>query len=302
MNNDDKSRSIFNQLDSPVWKDRAELGSKAVLAIVAVAYIVGLLILNFHVRQYGVSYLNFLQLEYALAGFLWLFLIVANYMLAMFVWHWTKWLSQIEILNVKKRWIRILLKLLVASVFLTLVYVSFSTFIISHLSENSIPVFSWASFKATGLMLLNMFGTVALVVSLKRNVKNIRLMNSDDKSVRQLLWEDRYFIFPAIVGLTIMISLYSTVLYPKLSPSIGGGRGFRAEIIIKKDAKEMFRALGFVVKEDNVNLGKQHIILETSEFFLIKPPLEDGGQIKAIRVRKDVIDAVQYLLDKNEDK
>src|ERR1044072_6874484 len=61
------------------WKDSIEIASKLILSIVGICYVAGLLILNIHLRKYGVFHLNFLQIQYVMVGALWIFLCGSMY-------------------------------------------------------------------------------------------------------------------------------------------------------------------------------------------------------------------------------
>jgi len=61
-------------LNIVTWKEPIEVASKTLLVMAGVSYVVGLFILNFHLREYGIFYLNFLQIEYVMTGALWAFL------------------------------------------------------------------------------------------------------------------------------------------------------------------------------------------------------------------------------------
>jgi hypothetical protein len=71
---DDSISSIFLK-----HKDNIETISKSFVLLLGIAYVIGLLILNFQLRNSGIHYLNFLQLEYVLVGTLWLFLTFTTY-------------------------------------------------------------------------------------------------------------------------------------------------------------------------------------------------------------------------------
>lgn len=77
--------SAFEHINVSTWKDRLEVLSKIGLTLIGSSYAIGLLVLNMHIRQYGVAYLNFVQLQYVMVGALWLTLSGATYFAAHFL-------------------------------------------------------------------------------------------------------------------------------------------------------------------------------------------------------------------------
>jgi len=63
-----------------------------------------------------------------------------------------------------------------------------------------------------------------------------------------------------------------------------------------RDAHKSFRK-----NSDSPHFGPLEVVFETPDFFLIAPPPGfNNNKVKALRIRKDVIDAALYV-DENED-
>jgi hypothetical protein len=81
---------------------------------------------------------------------------------------------------------------------------------------------------------------------------------------------------------------------------MGGGKKQKVEFVIKYDQMSAISAVGLQVAPESRKLGPLEVIFEASDFFLIAPPQDfNNKSVKAIRIRKDAIDAALYLSDKN---
>src|SRR5262245_59509660 len=63
------------------FREMLETTAKVLVGVSVLGYIIGLLITNMYLRQYGVFHLSFAQFEYVLTGLLWLFLVGLSYMI-----------------------------------------------------------------------------------------------------------------------------------------------------------------------------------------------------------------------------
>ncbi len=90
-----------------IWREAVETATKSGVAITGIAYIIGLLILNMHIRKYGVRYLSFLQIEYVMVGILLVFLVALVYFAALVIMSQIIAIYNIEV-TAKNRVLRVL--------------------------------------------------------------------------------------------------------------------------------------------------------------------------------------------------
>ena len=284
-------------VDLTTWKDRVEVGSKIGILGVSIAYAVGLIVLNIHVRQYGLNYLNFLQLEYILVGFLWILLVGATYFVSLFLVSTVRRVYNKEHKaygRIPKRIIKI-----GAIVFAVVsLYFAFTNLFFALLSDSTLIGITPTGLIAVGVVALNAFASYAVVDSI-RSITRLRLASHSDPEVGQEKRHDLgYGFFREIALVLVVLSLYSIYVFPYLLPEYGGGKSQRAEFILKDDGRETARALGFVFLPESRNIGPQEVIFEATDFFLLAPPPGHGDNVKAIRIRKDMVDAVFYVSGK----
>jgi hypothetical protein len=86
------------------------------------------------------------------------------------------------------------------------------------------------------------------------------------------------------------------MVFPNVSSVYGGGKIQTADFIVKADQLETVKVLGLNVNENGRMMGPLAVILESPDYFLIKPPEGYADkQVKAIRLKKDAVDAALYL-------
>ncbi len=91
----------------------------------------------------------------------------------------------------------------------------------------------------------------------------------------------------------IMYSRYLS--YPQISSAFSGGQTQSVVLVIKPEQVDAAKVGGLVLSDDR-KIALE-IIFEGPDFLLITPPTGSANtpNVKAIRVRKDLIDAVLYL-------
>ncbi|MGA2147687.1 MAG: hypothetical protein ABSH49_22290, partial [Bryobacteraceae bacterium] len=100
----------------------------------------GLLVVNFYLRQYGLAQFGLLQVEYVMTGIVWLFLVAFATFTAKFVWHRASRVVSDWRPGDKRFWST--LRALVTIVFLP----SFFFYGLSLLTDGSLGFFHWKSY------------------------------------------------------------------------------------------------------------------------------------------------------------
>jgi hypothetical protein len=267
-------------------REAVELVSKIGIGVIGVAYVVGLLIMNMHVRGYGLSYLGFLQIEYIMVGFLWLFLVSWVFFAAGYL------LKKCGELLSKRKQMR-LRELVFQAVFLLVPafgIISGTRLVLSLLSEKGdLPFTIKGHWKSLGIL----FFTVASIWSVMSFTS--RIVREKDKGTNK--WHNAFYILQLLFWILLPLRMYATSVYPTLSPAFGGGKARRVALVIKADQLEAAEASGLKFSHGRTTEPVE-LIFEAPDFFLIRPP--DGFadlKVKAVRLRKDVMDAAFYLGD-----
>lgn len=261
------------------WGASIETATKAGLVLVGAAYVVGLLILNLHIRKYGVSYLGFLQIEYVMAGVLWGFLVAFTYALVVVWWHILK--GAREDLKVKK-FPQVLWRLLLVPFSLFAFFNLYST-TLNFLGEGQWLGYKW---KVAFALVLN----VLVIFNLTTNVKGVL------GQIRANIGFKTFDLLYYVASLVIMLSVYTGLVFPYLSPTFGGGKPRSAVFIVKPEHTETIKAIGLQSLLQERNVGPVEVIFEASDFFLISPPPDfSNSKVRAIRINKDLFHATYYL-------
>jgi hypothetical protein len=271
------------------WRGPLEIGSKFIVGFVGVAYVVGLLILNLHVRKYGIYYLNFLQIEYVMVGILWICLQGWVYCLFLAIMEQCKLIF--KVIKTKQALLEMifLLSVLGGSYISLWVVLTVLTKVGEDVSLYSID---W---KILWALLAGSVGLFNLSRKLKDLRIQLRLGQTLTKGKAYMLFkvfDTFFFVLLIIIGL----AGYSYNAFPKISGTFGGGKPQKTEFLIKTNCVDTVSAIGFQVLPDSRKTAPMEVVFEASDFFLIKTP--DGfadNEVKAIRVNKDLIDATFYL-------
>jgi len=268
------------------WREAVELVSKIGIGVIGLTYVVGLLIMNMHVREYGLSYLGFLQIEYIMVGFLWLFLVSWVFFAAGFLLKkWGELLS-------KRKEMRLRGFVFQAVFLLVVVFgiISGSRLVLSLLSEKGdLPFTIKGHWKSLGIL----FFTVASIWSLM--IYTSRIVREKDKGTNK--WHDAFYVLQLLFWILLPLKMYATSVYPTLSPAFGGGKARRVALVIKADQLEAAEASGLKLSHGRTTEPVE-VIFEAPDFFLIRPPVGLANlKVKAVRLRKDLMDAAFYSGD-----
>jgi hypothetical protein len=272
------------------WKDTIEVTSKIGLTLVGICYVVGLLILNIHLRQYGVFQLNFLQVDYVMVGALWMFLCGSMYFCSFQLLELNKAVHK-KWTTSKHRFLRVFY--ILGGVLIALFA---SSYVVTMVGNNTFNILSWRAYLIVGVVAFNV-GALSKVAEETRLVTKEWLSDSTDKNVKRAR---TYAIFSESVVFLIALSLYAVLAYPYLSPAYGGGLKQQAEFIIKKDQYESVKNLGISLEDENGRTSPLQIIYEAPDFFIISPPagFDTRAKVQSIRIRKEAIYAAYYLSNK----
>lgn len=276
--------SATTSKDLSPWSGQLESISKAILGLVGFAYVIGLFILNFHVRRYGIYYLNFLQIEYVMVGALWIILVGWTYCLLAWIFF------SIKNFSASAHRILSILSLLLS------VFGGYSSLVIvlNVLTEAATVNFLKGHWRIIFVLCLGAISVFNVGTKVKPVVDHFRSPQQKKLDMRFRFahaFDASYFAILLIVGL----SSYAAIAFPKISPIFGGGKPQKAEFLIKADSLGTVKAIGLQLP-DSGKVGPLEVVFEASDFFLIIPPQGFANDnVKAIRLNKDLIDAAFYL-------
>jgi hypothetical protein len=263
-------------------KDWADIGAKTALGTLTASYVMGLLVVNFHLQQYGLTQFGLLHVEYVITGLVWLFLVAFGGLTAKRVWH----LTAAQVADRTHPW----LARRAMAYFLSMPCLFFVA--LSFLTDGTLSPFHWQGYLVgAGLALQGRFA-MDTWTSLRRVGSRFRdgsiLTEKDHSTMYRALFD--------VVGFFFLVPVYAVVLYPLLSPAFGGAKELDVSMVIKAEQVPVIRALGFSVTDERVTAPVK-LIIETPEFLLVRPPVQKNRarELKAVRIRRDLVDAVLYV-------
>jgi hypothetical protein len=270
------------------WQGRLEMFPKITLATAAVAYVAGMLILNLHLREFGIHFLGFLKLEYIMVGTLWVFLSGLAFSAVYTVIQTIKEFVRLtgtstkgpvhRLIDRKWRLFGIPMLLLVA-LHMVIANVTDTPLPSSVLERSSWTILAVLCVSTGGLVLVWRTGVAALK----------RLWST--QNLPPMLFQSAFLVAFFLPSL----SLYADRAYPLLSRALGGGRPQVVRLIIAEKSVWAAVAVGLPLDQATRTSGPLEVILEASDFFLIAPPPGfPDPNMKSLRLRKDMVDGIRY--------
>jgi hypothetical protein len=274
---DERVRTQLTEL-----RDVIEFGGKLIIAILAIAYVAGLLIVNLYLRKYDLVSFGLVRAEYAMAGILWLVLLSVSSALATLCrWGWRR-----TVLAQRNRaWVRMSLNVVLMLVAIPV----FATWPIDFLSGWGNSFSSWRMWIVVGAVLIMPWPFSPFFQTIRRawQVWSARLQGEDgaDIPIDDIL----------VHGLQVIgaIGLYATVAYPVFLPAYGGGKPIVVRIVPSSEAKLFLQNVGFKAEAAGMQVA---LVAETTDWIVVAPPeAADPVAFKTrptVRLRHDAIQAV----------
>lgn len=261
-------------------------------ALLGGCYVVGLLILNSYLAQFGISSLNILDVQYIMAGALWIFLIVFVCCQLLLIFEGPKYIKQAW-----KQGLR-LLPIMTAVILglspIMLIYVvQFASGFELRLTNGSNPR---PLFIVLGILILTALTVRYLWNDIRALLAAIVPEHATDKVEPVTKWINLFMALFRTVLVIGLIPAYSFSVFPKLSSALGGGRPQEVEFLGNVKHIDTLNSIGLSVSSEKRRFGPLEVIFEGSDFFLVAPPkdVKSEDNLKAIRINKDLIDAAFY--------
>jgi hypothetical protein len=254
-----------------------------VVGATTVCFVVGLLIVNLRQAQFGIYSLDFIRTEYMLVGAVFIFLTAST--LIMFS-HAVSESREIKTAWKERKYRRILLE---GASFLFALIGGLQFIFIACFNTGFPPNEQWAwitVFTLIGFGYFARIGFQALATSLG--------------SPRG---DDKYYSNPKFMVITVTLLLglltgYSRITYPHISSALGGGNRNPVFLIPNSRGLEICKVLSLPFNTQMM-VGPVTVLTETEKEIIILIPNELSGKMHAIRLNRELFDAVQATLPKN---
>jgi len=255
----------------------AELLTKTAVAFAGVSYVMGLLVINLYLRQFGIYSPGVVRVEYVMAGALWVVLAAFGYFLYAITLQ--GWRRAEELWKSRPVW---------AIVNLTgglLLAFAFGTYTIAYLRYQSLAAPSRTDLEIVMIVFVTPLATLGLRDFSKRAWS---VAHGEEKKWQTPLWGE-------VMRLGIFVwalSWYSTSAYAQFPPMFGGGRPAVVIVLVKSEAMPVF---GSAPVQPTAFLRNYDLILDTPEWLALAPrtatTVTDRKRL-AIRIRRDDVIAI----------
>lgn len=240
---------------STTQTNRLEMGGKLLIAVAALAYGVGLVIVNVHLARYGVFTAGLGRAEYAMAGFACLFFAASSYGATHFVR--ARLLNNLDSLPWMRRLLRYIRYTLSNAVLATLPLMLLS---IGQLHLLRVEV--WLLLTVLLVAFLGVDQIIRFVQGDWRTMIPLREPYKEADAARASF----YVLTESFAAVLIFLVGYALLAYPDILPAFGGG-AVKANVLLLSapTSSETCRALGLPVSKDNKRVGPVYILLETTD-------------------------------------
>jgi len=259
-------------------REMAELIVRLVVALVAVVYIVGLLIVNLHFRRFDLTSFGLVRSEYGLAGTLWLVVVLVSHGFAQLCR--SGW-SSVRDAGHERRWLK-------ATWHFVMMLLTAIAFLIWSFDVLTDSVTSFRSWHMWIVVLTILFVSVTPNV-LIRSIKQAAIAWSSDPDaelpIRALIAQVLTFV--------ASLGIYATFAYPAFPAAYGGGRLLLVRVVLTPEGYAIATRSGF--SRDEIGIPAA-LVADTAEWLVIAPP--DAAtpvtlrSKPTLRLRHDVVRAI----------
>lgn len=263
--------------------------SKCALLGSAALYGIGLLIANFNSQLYGRYGLGFVEAQYVLVGCLWLALTLLVFALTRSALRWAvghgPWRGRPLKQNMKNAlWVVVGWFGLLGLFTMTMNFLGVAN-----------PFWGLQSLVILGVLV---FTNIALGALFQETWHDMISRSQPSDSFLVKLWKaDSIQISKRVLYFFTALSLYASLVFPQLSPAVGGGKLHQAEIIIRQDRRSLFDGMEGFKMDKAGKLGPVSIVAESDQSLIVttadKPWWKVGGQ--SLLLKKDLIELVIYM-------
>lgn len=258
-------------------KEPVEVLSRFLLSTAGLSFVAGLLIVDFHLRRFGIFSASLAKAEYVMAGALWLGLTTVSYVVASSVLEairdsWRAWKG--------KRWVRAASGVLLAPMF----SLTAAQFFVSQVSERKLSYDNKQFWVITAVMAFTALFLKYLIWSVKGSVDAL----AEQGGVKKASFVDAVYLpLQQVFFLFSTLALYAGLCYPHFAPVFGGGYRPKGVLLPRPEYLESLRTLDLPVSLDGRFLGPIDIVFETDSYIYLAS--SDGKKdTRCIRLRQDL--------------
>jgi len=256
------------------------------LVMSAITYGVGMVIENLHLQQYGLFHADLVRVEYLMVGLLWIVLV--SFCAVMVASGRDHFNTAKEDFRQGDRTKAVLKGLLALFVLLGLMSQALT-------AVQSRPSFIHQDFWiALGVLLLNVLMFSNLSVFLRTCLKFSPFRT---EPVLKYIGSNKIELCKALIGCLTALSSYALWVFPNLKSALGGGDRQQVEFLIKSDKMQIVRQIPFEVSKEG-RLGPIPLLIQETDGFTVLQEHKKAGETRAVRISKDLVDAVIYHTSK----
>lgn len=273
------------------YKEIIEAASKGVLVTAGVCYVIGLLVINSYLKQFGDFSINLLQVDYAMAGALFLFtssLVTAA------------WGSVIKLREVFARWrstgyvvkgVETIAGFLLYGLWVGFIYILVDVLMGKpHKYDGGDKLSVTLALLIHGVLMLCIYGITSAYIGVFLDKK---------ERPRFTAWHAIGGVATLAVSLLILllcIFFYGSLVYPRLGSAYGGGSRGQIILIPYPEKLPALAATGLEAVPETNKIGPIQILYETSDSLIVTKSLSKmDGPVRSIQLKKDLFSAILYL-------
>ncbi len=274
-------------------KEAIEVAAKLAIALSALAYASGLLIVNVYLSSVGTAYVGLPHVHYMMVGIVYGILLMFGC---------APWLICRRFYVMSRGNLHDLRDKIVTSAITGAIVIVFL-----FLFANALIVISWraidyrhpSTLGPMGILLgIGLVSIGGIFVYYRKDALSLPIEVAPTQHLN--------------VGLGVLsnlamhlsyIILYASTIYPAISPTFGGGKLQEIVIVSKAEDLETFKSFGFEIDSGARRVGPVQMILEFDKFILLAPPDKKNRtskEPKAIRIREDMVESILYLKGRDE--
>jgi len=257
--------------------------SSAAVGGAALSFSFGLLIVNLRLARYGVFSSEFVRTEYILAGAMFLSLVAISYFF---------FVSGIDTWNrIRQRWRdRRWLKVALGGLIIPVEILTIPLWVLISASNYQVR---WDH------MILGLFGLIVLGSLSRRLFESSfgfwkRLAKEPADTLPKYRFEDVRTNLILVPAFLMLVALYAQLIYPQLSPAIGGGRHDPVLLFVNDRGLTVSKSLNLPLQTDGVSVGPLDVLSESDSEIVVLAPTDESASVKrwAIRLHRNLFDAV----------
>jgi hypothetical protein len=305
-----------NQSNNLSWtiQDIVKTIPVLIIGMSSIFFVLGLIIVNIHLSQYGIYTSEFVRTEYILAGAVFVFLVSITSLCLDFI---IKFVSG-HIIVIKgyfksERYILIIILVARDIIFSTFTLITPVFLAIEFVTRYQIPYQKldlWVGIfilYAASIYIKIYYALMTNFIQRYQSRLGIAV-NGDEALINKndIHSETVFRITPVVItflttSLMALVAIYSLSIYKYVHTSFGGGNKDSVLLFPTPRGIVVCKELLLQLNKDETMVGPLEVLSETEKELIILIPSEITGSKIAMRLNKKMFDAIQTIPSKNED-